>query len=430
VIPRIPTGVVEPLFQPESRGVDHQIVAGLQRSGEASPDLQSDTQIVKTEALRTGREEEELHVLRVNGAHDAQAEYATWRRHLIMGIGSFTMGAALLFVYLLLTPHGPHRGLLEAIDAAGIGCWLAIFAPVGASALQTRWRVPFFFIWSVTTLAFIAAGSGLDGGIESPITGMLVLPVLFAALVYPLTAVIILVLVAESFFTIIAVTGPMLSSSRVATTGVSLGLAGGIAVMATVNRNSQERDRQRLTARLHKLATRDGLTGCLNYQAFQDAIEVEIARARRSGRPFSVVMADLDAFKEINDAHGHEGGDVTLRSIAQALLAGARTTDVVGRLGGDEFAVLLPETDVLQVRHIAERFQAYARSAKTPAEVTVSFGAATWSDQCESPAEVIRKADQALYSAKHAGRDQLVVWNRECRASTDTSTAATVYSGS
>jgi diguanylate cyclase (GGDEF)-like protein len=256
----------------------------------------------------------------------------------------------------------------------------------------------------------IAAAAGLDGGVQSPVTGMLVLPVLFAALVYPLSTVIALAVLAELFYVTVATTGGFVSPSRATMGGVALGLAGGIAVMAAINRNAQDRDRQLLTARLHKLATRDGLTGCLTYQAFQDALELEAARTRRHGRPFSVVMVDLDSFKHINDAHGHDVGDATLRGVVRALMAAARTTDVVGRIGGDELAVLLPETDETQAPLVAERFRTHARSAQTPVDVTVSFGAATWSNHFESPAEVVRHADQALYAAKHAGRDRLVVW--------------------
>jgi diguanylate cyclase (GGDEF)-like protein len=362
-------------------------------------------------------------------SNQGEWEYELWRRHLFMGIGSFTLGAALLFAYLMMTPHGPHRGVLTVIDIAGAACWLGVFAPVGIRVLQTKWRVPFFFLWSVTTLVLIAAGAGLDGGIESPITGLLVLPVLYAALVYPLTTVISLAVVEDVFFVIVAATGPVVSPSRVTMTGVSLGLAGGVAVMAAINRTAQERDRQRLTARLHRLATRDGLTGCLTYQAFQDALEAEEARARRYGRAFSVTMVDLDSFKVINDAHGHAVGDAALRCMAQALLAAARTTDMVGRIGGDEFAVLLPETDGSQSPLVAERLQSHVRAAETPVSVTVSLGTATWSDQFDSAAEVIRRADQALYSAKHAGRDRLVVWEAECRASLDAITAPVAHQG-
>jgi diguanylate cyclase (GGDEF)-like protein len=354
-------------------------------------------------------------------------EYSLWRRHLVMGIGSFTLGAALLLGYLLLTPHGPHRGWLIAIDIAGAALWLGVFAPIGTRVLQTRWRTPFFFIWSVTTLVLIATAAGLDGGIGSPITGLLVLPVLFAALVYPLTTVIALAVVEDIFYVIVASTGPILSPSKVTMTGVSLGLAGGIAVMAAINRTAQERDRQRLTDRLHTLATRDGLTGCLTYQAFQDALGTEEARARRYGRPFSVAMVDLDYFKVVNDSHGHAVGDATLRCMAQALLEAARATDVVGRIGGDEFAVLLPETDAAQALLVAQRLQSHARTADTPVYLTTSLGTSTWSDRFDNAEEVVRRADQALYAAKHGGRDRLVVWEADGPASQDANAAPTTY---
>jgi diguanylate cyclase (GGDEF)-like protein len=344
--------------------------------------------------------------------HD-EWELAAWRRHLFMGIGSFTLGAVLLFGYLILTPHGPHRGLLMVINGVAVACWLGVFTPVGIRVLETKTRVPFFFVWSVTTLALIATAAGLDGGVGSPVMSLLVLPVLFAALIYPLGCVVALTVVAEVFYTIIALTNAGASASKVAMIGLTLALAGGIAIMAAVNRKAQNQDRKRLTDKLHMLATRDGLTGSLTYQAFQDALESEAARARRSGRFFSVVMADLDSFKHINDAQGHDVGDATLRAVVQVLLRAARTTDVVGRLGGDELAVLLPETDVGQAPVVAQRFQSLVRAATFPASVTVSFGVATWSNRLDSPAEVMQRADRALYSAKRAGRDRLVFWEAE-----------------
>ena len=247
-------------------------------------------------------------------------ESALWRRHLFMGIGSFTLGAALLFGYLLLTPHGPHRGVLFAIDAGGVVCWLGVFIPLGTRALKTKWRETFFFIWSVTTIVFIAVGAWLDGGIESPISALLVLPVLFGALTYALGTVIALGLLAEAFFAVVALTGPVASVTKVVMSGVALGLAGAIGVMATINRTAQHRDIQRLTNRLHKMATRDGLTECLNYQAFEEALANKTARAHRYGRPFSIVMIDLDSFKAVNDSHGHATGDATLRGIANTLV--------------------------------------------------------------------------------------------------------------
>jgi diguanylate cyclase (GGDEF)-like protein len=388
---------------------------GPHHSDDVQPDAQNVTRglwpIPSTDSAGDGRPDNAGEI-----PHD-EWELVAWRRHLFMGIASFTVGAVLLFGYLILTPHGPHRGLLMVINGVAVVCWLVVFAPVGIRVLPTKARIPFFFVWSVTTLALIAAAAGLDGGVGSPVMSLLVLPVLFAALIYPLGCVIALTVVAEVFYVLIALTNTGESGSEATMIGLTLALAGGIAIMAAVNRKAQNQHRKRLTDALHTLATRDGLTGCLTYQAFQDALESEAARARRSGRLFSVVMADLDSFKHINDAQGHDVGDATLRAVVQVLLTAARTSDVVGRLGGDEIAVLLPETDIGQAPVVAQRFQSLVRSATFPAEVTVSFGAATWSHRLDSPAEVMRRADQALYSAKRAGRDRLVLWESECGTS-------------
>ena len=97
---------------------------------------------------------------------------------------------------------------------------------------------------------------------------------------------------------------------------------------------------------LVRQATTDGLTGLLNHRAFHDTLRVEAKRAGRYGRPLAVVLADLDGFKEVNDAHGHQAGDRLLEEVARALEGVLRATEVVARLGGDEFALLLPETSV------------------------------------------------------------------------------------
>ncbi len=193
-------------------------------------------------------------------------------------------------------------------------------------------------------------------------------------------------------------------------TGVLLGLTGTISVIAAVNRETKDEARRRLARRLRELATHDDLTGCLRYHAFGEALEIESSRARRYGPVFSVVMADIDSFKEINDANGHQVGDATLRAVALALAEGGRGADVIGRIGGDEFAILLPETDAHEVLRVAHRLQQAVRVVRTPVPVTVSYGVSSWCGPNDGAADVIRRADRALYSAKEAGRDRLVAW--------------------
>jgi diguanylate cyclase (GGDEF)-like protein len=340
---------------------------------------------------------------------EGEWEDAFWRLHLYVGIGSFTLGALLLVLYLRLTPHGPHRVLLTAMALASVVCWLAVFMPIGARAIGSPRRGLFFFLWSVATLSLIAACAALDGGEQSPLSILLVLPVLFGALVYPPFQVGVLALFGLVLFVIVVVTGGTLPA-RALVTGVMLVLTGFISVTAAVNREIKDSARRRLASRLHELATHDGLTGCLTYHAFGAALESEASRARRYGQVFSVVMADIDSFKAINDDNGHDIGDATLRTVSGTVVDAARAADVTGRIGGDEFAILLPQTDRQQARLVAHRLQAAVRAAETPVPVTVSYGTASWSGPDDSGSDVLRRADRALYSAKDAGRDRLVEW--------------------
>ncbi|MGA3221701.1 MAG: hypothetical protein ABSE77_21985, partial [Acidimicrobiales bacterium] len=114
----------------------------------------------------------------------AGSEESLWRRHLYMGVFSFLLGGLLLLGYLAATPHGPHRGALIVVDVAAVVVWLGVAWPLGARLLQTRWQELFFFLWSVATVVVIAVPVGIDGGAESPLSVLLVLPVLFAGLLY------------------------------------------------------------------------------------------------------------------------------------------------------------------------------------------------------------------------------------------------------
>jgi diguanylate cyclase (GGDEF)-like protein/PAS domain S-box-containing protein len=164
---------------------------------------------------------------------------------------------------------------------------------------------------------------------------------------------------------------------------------------------------------LVRQATTDGLTGLCNHRSFHDTLRAEAGRAARYGRPLAVVLADLDGFKEVNDAHGHQTGDRLLEAVARALEGVVRSTEVVARLGGDEFALLLPETGVVGARATAERVRATV--AALPREVafgvSVSSGVADLEQAGGSADELIRLADGALYWSKVHGRDRVSVYD-------------------
>lgn len=171
--------------------------------------------------------------------------------------------------------------------------------------------------------------------------------------------------------------------------------------------------------RLRHLATTDALTGLANRREFDDQMRLEVQRARRSGEPLTLVMADIDAFKAYNDHCGHAAGDDCLRQFALILKSVfARELDVVARYGGEEFAMLLPGTGVEGALNLTERLllrlqrEALPHPASPVAElVTASFGVAAFlgpGDDDES--RLLHRADRALYEAKQTGR------NRVCRA--------------
>lgn len=162
-------------------------------------------------------------------------------------------------------------------------------------------------------------------------------------------------------------------------------------------------------AELRRLATHDALTGVLNARAFGDAVAHEMGRHRRYGRPLALIYLDLDDFKRVNDAHGHVTGDAVLRLVADAMKSAVRAADVVGRLGGDEFAVLMPETDANVAGAAAARLAAGIRTVfrGTPS-VTASIGVVACAGTDASTDALLRKADQAMYEAKRAGKDRVI----------------------
>lgn len=161
---------------------------------------------------------------------------------------------------------------------------------------------------------------------------------------------------------------------------------------------------------LNEVATRDTLTRLLNRRAFLPMMQHERERAQRSGKPFSVILTDLDKFKRVNDTWGHDAGDQVLRETANRLAKGLRQQDVLCRWGGEEFLVLLPETDADGAIEVAEKCRRIM--AEEPIVMddishhqTVSLGIATFNSG-ESVDDLVIRADKALYRAKENGRNR------------------------
>jgi diguanylate cyclase (GGDEF)-like protein len=163
-------------------------------------------------------------------------------------------------------------------------------------------------------------------------------------------------------------------------------------------------------ARLKETSFKDDVTGLYNRRFFSLRLEEEISRYRRFNHPVSVVLLDLDGFKAVNDDMGHAVGDETLRDVAQILMKHSRGINVVSRYGGDEFAVLLVETSKAGARLYADRIRVVVSQYPFShgKRITASFGVASLPDDEASTAEeLFRAADEALYAAKRAGKNQV-----------------------
>ena len=167
-----------------------------------------------------------------------------------------------------------------------------------------------------------------------------------------------------------------------------------------------------LSEELKELAVHDQLTGLLNRRGFQEHGAAAYSFARRTGRQVSVIMTDVDRFKEINDEFGHAAGDAALRHFAALLRVGRRAEDILARVGGEEFALVLPGANLERAMDIAESL--CARLEKSPLEVengilamTASFGVATISVHDRGLSDIVIRADRALYRSKRAGRNRV-----------------------
>ena len=299
-----------------------------------------------------------------------------------------TSGAA---VYFLLTLDRPHR--VELLIAAAVATALA----GAASAAPLEWMIrrrlvtPFFLAWSASLIGLVAAGAAIEDDPASSLVAFFFLPMVFAAIAYPLRLVIAVSAldVAASVLTL----SLALEHSFADTFLFALALVAAAALCAL-----QARSHEQHVAEVARLSRTDHLTGTLNRRGFEEELDERLARFHRYGTPVSLVLLDLDGFKAVNDLLGHAAGDDLLRTVAEAVGGAVRATDSTSRVGGDEFAVLLEQGDGIAAPLVADRII----DAVSPFS-GVTAGWACCPGDADTAQELYRLADGRLYEHKRDG---------------------------
>jgi diguanylate cyclase (GGDEF)-like protein len=304
-------------------------------------------------------------------------------------------------VYVAATAGQPNRMAIGAAFALLALIALLITRLPADRIIRCRGREAFFLAWSGSTLAVITAAVQLDGGLSSPLSVLFFIPVVFAALSYPLRSVVAVGGLSEMALVTV---GTLIGTTGSVTVGFFATAMAMVAVLCAWQGELHERRRRELAL----ISRSDPLTGSLNRRGFQERLDSELDAALRDGRPLSVVLLDIDHFKEINDTRGHAAGDEALCFAAEALAEAGRQMDSVGRLGGDEFAVLLPGCGHADAVAAAQRLRDTLSS-----RLTAAAGVASFPTHGLDGEELMAYADAELYAVKQGRTRDLAPGRRE-----------------
>jgi diguanylate cyclase (GGDEF)-like protein/putative nucleotidyltransferase with HDIG domain len=322
----------------------------------------------------------------------AMAKAAIWLAFTVCGAG---------VCYLLVTWDGQNRYLiLSLLGGIAIAGLTIVLLPI-ERIVRSRFGEPFFVLWSLVQIALIAGIVWSDGGAFSPLAVLFFLPLVFAALFYPLRSFVPVGAVDVLTFVGVGATNGNADPTHLGFVAACLGCT---AVMCAWQAQNHDRQREQLTL----VSRTDPLTGCLNRRGFGERVTAELEEAMRNGRPLSLVMLDLDNFKAINDIDGHAAGDELLRWVGETLEEAVRPNDAIGRLGGDEFAVLAPGASQTNSIVIARRI----RDALSE-RIGVTSGIACFPVDGMEREELYRSADARLYEMKHGHSVQIGAGPRE-----------------
>lgn len=325
-------------------------------------------------------------------------QVAFWRRHMGLGIGLCFVLPGLVLVRTFLTPDHPHRVGLTLLAVTTLALAPALLLVRVERVVESTYGRLFFDAWEAVGVVLVTVVAVLDGGSSSLYVFFYFVVLAHAALAYPPAGMVIAGL---------GVTGGYLTAGVVAGGTPVVDLVFGVLMIAVATATCAFASHNHVLAyrrtaayarQIAELADLDGLTGCLNHRAFHERLA---AADVGPDSPLSVVLVDVDSFKEVNDLHGHPVGDQVLRMIGRVLEDVSRASDVAGRLGGDEFALLLPGTSERDATAVAERLRERVGAQGAPHGVSVSVGVGTARTLAEV-AGLRAVADRALYLAKGA----------------------------
>ncbi len=316
------------------------------------------------------------------------------------GAGLFAAGATIDVAVALSRASDEGRTAALLIGAAALlgGAAMVALERAGRTSLRL------IYLFNLAAVALVAVLVACTGGPTSPYPGFYLFAIVHTAAFQPRRRVAALVALVIALLLAPAIYDPDPGSATF--DALALAAVPGVIVVAAALTLAAEVIRKQQSA-LRDLTLLDGLTGAGNYRMFWLALEAESARARRQGDPYSLVLLDLDGFKPINDELGHVVGDRALRQVAEVLRDAVRGEDVVCRHGGDEFSVVAARTGPGEAAELAHRLcDAVAQGVELPVgrRLSSSAGWATFSTEDLEPAEIHRRADDALRRAKRPPR--------------------------